>query len=470
MNRILLKLTSLTSIAHGDASPNAVGANNTRLFNRQLQRIEKPVVGATEEEAQSSIALIFKSFPVGDGALPFLESLSGSELIATLFVANVPLMYGGEGEGLFQGMERYRYLSTRLGDGVQTSSTLPELWHYISLKLGLSMFPEAHFEKMSAFFMLPYSIQGQAIGAIARKLELTVMGSRLVADSIKQTSVKYTEASNLELFAKTGYEPTPKQIAELTQPKQEAVIVPIPALSGNSLRHCILREPGANRLLGELGLAPYSDQNIENIIPIGVTRFLYAGGQMAAKSKAPNSSDLLEAEVRERYPLIDALGGSTDSFIFGEAACKIASWVICKENNFATEAIANITSNISIYDYIEETTRTRSGLGGKDKESGQMIFSYETLAAGLPVLVEVTFNPFTRPLTKGSIISAIHDWDGILGGRSDVGHGKFSFDWLDNCFDSDGNDYMEYLRANKEELANGLLDGSFGTKTKLCTA
>jgi hypothetical protein len=45
-----------------------------------------------------------------------LRTLSGGELVATLFAAQFPMVYSGEGEGLFSGLERYQYLTTRLVD------------------------------------------------------------------------------------------------------------------------------------------------------------------------------------------------------------------------------------------------------------------------------------------------------------------------------------------------------------------
>lgn len=469
IEKIVLKLTALTPVSHGEASAASVGANNTQLFNRQMQRLSRETHGATREEAESAIARVAAACEIGDSSLPFLKSLSGSELLAVMFVANAPIMFGGEGEGLFAGLERYRYLSTRLADACRCCATLPEVWHHVSLKLGLPMFPTAYFNRMAAFFMLPAAIQGQIISAIGKKLELIVMGARLVAESIKATSAEYAKAAKMEAAKSALYSPTSEQIAELCRPKQEAIVVPVPALSGNSLRHCLLREPGADRLVAELGLTPSKNQ-----ISVGAIRLLYGGGQMAAKAKAPSSADLLEATLREKYPLLDALGGSVDAFILGESCTKLSAWILCEENNRATQAVAGEVSNVSIFDYLEDTTRTRAGIGGKDKDSGQMIFNFETLAAGLPVIVEITFNPFTRPIAIGSIYQALLDWQlsgGILGGRSGTGFGKFDLEVLDGKEHlAEAATYLSYLKLNKAELAQGLLDNTFCTGVKLCAA
>ena len=144
-DRILLKLTALTPVAHGEAGANSTGPNNTTLFNRQLQRLTKETVGVDVLVARDAIANLLTASPIGADTFPLLESLKGSELVAALFVAQVPIMFPGDGEGLFTGMERYRMLSTRLADGAKCCATLPELWSYLSRKLMLPMFPSYGF-------------------------------------------------------------------------------------------------------------------------------------------------------------------------------------------------------------------------------------------------------------------------------------------------------------------------------------
>jgi hypothetical protein len=472
-DRILLQLTALTPLAHGEAGANSTGPNNTTLFNRQLQRLSKATAGADEADAKAALANLLTALPIGADTFPLMESLKGSELVAALFVAQVPIMFPGDGEGLFTGMERYRMLSTRLADGAKCSSTLPELWSYLSRKLMLPMFPTYGFEAMRAFFILPKAIQGQAIQAISKALELIVMAARMMAESIKaENKAAKNSAGNLSLFSAQVYQVTSEQLADLTRPKAEAIVMPVPSISGNALRHCLIREPGANRLIQALGLEPYSDRPGEHL-GLGVTRFLYGGGQLAAKAKAPSASDIYEAQIRSRYPIVDAVGGSTDSWMMAESACKVAGWVVCAENNVATSAIAGVESQVSIFDYLSEETKTRSGIGGKDKESGQMIFSYETLAAGLPVIVEILFNPFTQPLTIGAVWQAVEDWaveGGIVGGRSQIGHSRFAMEILQGSYGLQGEAYLDYLEAERDSLRDGLLDATMGTGAVLCAA
>ncbi len=99
-----------------------------------------------------------------------------------------------------------------------------------------------------------------------------------------------------------------------------------------------------------------------------------------------------------------------------------------------------------------------------------MIYNFETLATGLPILAEINFIPYSRDLVKGCIYNAIHDWDGILGGKSAVGHGRFNMEALHAPYEQEGKAYLDYLQENQDELKAGLLDGKLGTNFVLCQA
>jgi hypothetical protein len=316
-------------------------------------------------------------------------------------------------------------------------------------------------EKLRLFLFLPKAIQLKAIVAIAQKLDFITIAARIIVDSQKLTNKDYAKAAGKKPELINFFDLTDSQKQELISEKRENICLPIPALSNNMLRHCLLRESGANHLFEYLELEPSK-------IPVGITRLFYSGGQLAAKSKTPNNWTLLEAEIRKNYPLLDALGGSVDSFLFRESQTKVSSWIICSENNQATKAIAGITSSSSVFDFLEENTNTRQGINGNDKESGQMLINFETLAPGLEVLVEIAFNPFTNPIAIACIENAILSWDKILGGKSQIGHGKFEISELQSLVNKEL--YLEHLNAHKTLLKTGILDRTLGTGKELCAA
>jgi hypothetical protein len=380
-----------------------------------------------------------------------------------------PLAYGGlDGTGLFSGMARYQYLSTRLADGAAVCGTLAELFSFLARKLDLPHPPDRVAKLLLPFFMLPLVTQSAMLHALRQTLDLCVMGARYLAEGIKLTDEDYAAKTGQAALHERYYVLTDAQQAQLSLPSAERQAVRLPAVSGNALRHILLREPGATRLLQELHLDPLTDP-----IPVGVERFLFGGGNTAAKVTAPSNADVLEATMRQQYPFIDALGGAVDRFLMSRSAVSVASWVVCKENNPATEAVGRVTSQVSLLDTVSEITRTRAGIGGKDKDSGQMIFSYEVLPPGTQLLVEIRFQPFTAALTKGATQLAIEDWIGagaLLGAKAAQGHGRCLLRDGETPYRAEVVQYLERLRANREALAAGLRTGTFGTEMVLCAA
>jgi hypothetical protein len=462
-------ITATASTAHGEAGANSTGPNNTTLFARELTLLNSEQLSFSASEAKAALKGLLAQFPMANEHFAFLSTLSGPQLLAVIFAAQFPLLYGGEGAGLFAGMERYQYLTTRLADAAVSFSILPDAWGYVARKLALPMYPESAYRVMTAIFTMPKAIQAASLAAILKSPELIVMSARMIAEGIKASNPDYAKKAKTPQTEVGVYILSEPQAADVTA-EGKSLSVRLPAISGNSLRHNLLREPATTRLLTELGLTPD-----RNLVPIGVERFLYSGGNTQKGAKAPAASDVYEAIARQRYPMIDALGGSTDQFVMTRSQIAIASWIVCREHNWITERKTDgeVRAESSVFDLMTETTRTRSGIGGKDAESGQMIYSYETLAAGTQILVEVGFQPFTSDLTIGSMLQALLDWQawgGRIGARSNQGHSQFLADFPDDERIVLAGSYLEYLRTNREELAAGLTNATFGTEVKLCAA
>lgn len=469
----LFTMAAAHSVAHGEAGANGVGANNLTLFARELTLLKREQLGYSERDGREALTALMAAFPVGNTCCEYLSILTGAQLVATIFAAQFPLIYGGrnrgDGEGLFSGIGRYEYLQTRLSDAAASCSTLATAWGQTARRLNLPVYPEESYRVMAAMFSLPKPIQSAALSAFLEAPELVIMSARFVADSIKASSEAYAKKANQPASTLTIYAPTPEQVAEVAAAEGKLLPVRIPSLSGNSLRHSLLREPMATRLLSAVGLSP------DDPVPVGVSRFLYSGGNTTKGARAPGASDVYEAKVRRLLPMVEALGGSFDQFLLGRSAVSIASWIVCRENNWITERRTDgaVRSDASIFDLVTETTRTRGGIGGNDKESGQMIFSYETLAAQTQVMVEIRWQPFTSQMAIGATLQGLRDWQaagGAIGARNAQGHSQMvaafeadhRFAWAD--------DYLTYLDANKAEIAGHLKAATFGTEVVLCAA
>ncbi len=104
-------MTASTPLAHGEAGANSTGPNNTTLFSRELTILSREQLSQSNATAKPAINDLLQRFPVAKSNIPFLQTLTGAQLVAVLFTAQFPLMYGGEGQGLFSGLERYQYFS-----------------------------------------------------------------------------------------------------------------------------------------------------------------------------------------------------------------------------------------------------------------------------------------------------------------------------------------------------------------------
>lgn len=467
--RLLCTLTQ--SLAHGEAGSDAFGPDNLTLFHREpvLLPASPGDVSAPAQGEHQMLERLYRLCPVGVSAIEFLQSLSCAQVIGVLFIAQIIRIYGsGEGTGLFSGVSRYQYLATRLRDGVAACLTLAELWSYLGLKLLLPHPPESAYERLACFFMIGPATQAAIFVAFRKQPDVLIMGSRFVIESLKMrrdadTGTDTPGVATNELQQLTT---TPGQMSDMVSGGSEVRATRIPAISGNALRHCVLREPGATRLLQDLGCTP-----AERRVPVGVERFLYGGGNTFSRAHRPGNSDILEATVRQAYPFIDALGGAFDQFLMSQSAVAVAGWLVCRENNRATEAVAGITASHSIYDLIFETTRTRVGIGGSDKKSGQMQFVYEVLPIGTQLLIEIRFLPFAPALTYGAMQQAVTDWiadGGRLGARTAQGHGRALVEWQAEQAQESQEAYLSYLRESRAALADGLCDGTFTTGTVLC--
>lgn len=79
---------------------------------------------------------------------------------------------------------------------------------------------------------------------------------------------------------------------------------------------------------------------------------------------------------------------------------------------------------ISAYDMLTEETRTRGT--SSESDGNQMLYTYETLAVGAKLLVEVSLDTHTPAATRASLSHAISCWDGYIGGQGRQGRGRMA--------------------------------------------
>lgn len=234
----------------------------------------------------------------------------------------------------------------------------------------------------------------------------------------------------------------------------------VPSISENALRTVLFRETLADGLMQDLGVQ-------RGELPQAVVNLLFSGGNMAAGSKAPSNEIELGHMVKRNYPNLDLLGGAVDGFILPKSRLKVSAWLVTREYLPALKYIAPDlcaeAENISVYDLVSEETRTR-GTGG-EASGNQMLYTYETLAAGAKLVVELVLDPHTPELALSALGYALERWQGFIGGQGRQGRGRMAI--VSHDLPS-SNLYRQYIADNAGSLKDGLVDGTLGTGKKLC--
>lgn len=234
----------------------------------------------------------------------------------------------------------------------------------------------------------------------------------------------------------------------------------VPSISENALRAVLFRNPLHDDLLSRLAIG-------RGELPQSVVNLLFSGGNMAAGSKAPGDEMALGHQIKRLYPSLDLLGGAVDGFILPRSRLRMAAWLVAREYAPALRLIAPDlvaeAEGISAYDMLTEETRTR-GIGA-ESDGNQMLYTYETLAAGAKLLVEVSLDMHSPDATRASLAHAMTCWDGYIGGQGRQGRGRMAV-LASDLTPADA--YLAHINASRDAMRQGLTTGGLGTAKLLC--
>lgn len=221
----------------------------------------------------------------------------------------------------------------------------------------------------------------------------------------------------------------------------------------------IRREQGGHRhgFPGEGDLSP------------GTEAIFVNGGNIAGGAKQSGNPHGHAWDIRRAFPLLDLLGGCTDSFDLGESRLKVSGWLVCRENEAAligTPAADLDNARLSAYEMIDDVTQTRQATS---QGLGQMIYNCEALASGTQVLVRMTLDAHTPELTAGALDAAIWHWcqnSPAIGGQRRAGFGSVHVRAYNQGDEARGV-YESYLTENREQLLAWLKDGTLGASARV---
>lgn len=236
----------------------------------------------------------------------------------------------------------------------------------------------------------------------------------------------------------------------------------IPDISENSLRATLVRRPLHDHLIHTLGIE-------RNTLPQAVLNLLFSGGNVASGAKSPSDDMELGYSIQELYPSLELLGGAVNEFILPRSRMRMSAWPFAREYAqwiaYLDKELAEEAKKTSIWDLLFEETRTRGT--GEESSGNQMIYTYETLAAGTRILVEFTLDIHTRTEAEGALMIALMNWDGYFGGQGRQGRGRMEIRYW-KPIESSIVAYEDHLSSYGETMKAGLIDGSLGQRKPLC--
>ena len=251
----------------------------------------------------------------------------------------------------------------------------------------------------------------------------------------------------------------------------------IPHLSGNALRHKMVREPGARFLVDRWGLMGQ--------VELRLLQFLFHGGAL-------ESGNPLESVQRIRtwwrlFPLVRVVGGSLPDMIVGGSLHAWRGTLVCRENEtrvrqhaptgwMGSGRLLSADRFVGRYQYVrQDAGRTvpdlaKQELMALEPESGQMIYSGQCVSAGAVFLHGFRLRA-AKTCDLGCLLLSLALWsrdNGTIGGMASRGHGRIDMAaMLPDDVDGDAAiaEYVAHVDAVKDEAIDWLRS-EFGKKDK----
>lgn len=215
----------------------------------------------------------------------------------------------------------------------------------------------------------------------------------------------------------------------------------VPTLSGNALRHRLIREPGARWLIDRWGL--------RGALTLPQLNYLFHGGNLTEGGGRESTRQI--ADMQRLFPLTRLLGGSLPSQILSGSLLVWRGALVCEENRGAlasalpegwevpAAALRPAEAFVSPYQYTRgdaaKTTAdllpTANGNGvdrgaNHDGSSNLMIFGGQSVTRGACFLHGFTLQ-HVGPLELGALLWSLRLWQqsgGTVGGQGARGHGR----------------------------------------------
>ena len=232
---------------------------------------------------------------------------------------------------------------------------------------------------------------------------------------------------------------------------KDGQVYSIPCLSGNALRHSLVRAPAAEFMCDAVGMG---------LMPYQLADLLWHGGRL---TKATPLTAGATKSLLETVPFLALLGGALPGQILqgclkvsrGLLVCDEAADIIERRSGVAVQNTHGAETFVGSYLYTRGAEENNP-----EAVADRMIYEGECVKAGAKFYHTMSLE-MESPLVIGCLLTALTAAAKDIGGMGRIGHGELHIEWTcDGIADENAliDGYTDYLKQNAEAVRGTLLD------------
>lgn len=234
---------------------------------------------------------------------------------------------------------------------------------------------------------------------------------------------------------------------------KDGQVYSIPCLSGNALRHSLVRAPAAEYMCKAIDMP---------LMPYQLADLMWHGGRLTKAN--PLTASATKA-LLDSVPFLALLGGALPGQILqgclkvsrGLLVCDEAADIIERRSGVAVQNTHGAETFVGSYLYTRGAEENNP-----DAIQDRMIYEGECVKAGAKFYHTMSLET-TSPLAIGCLLKALTDASKDIGGMGRIGHGELHIEWActniavgDERTFIDG--YSDYLKQNADTVKSALMD------------
>lgn len=234
---------------------------------------------------------------------------------------------------------------------------------------------------------------------------------------------------------------------------KDGQVYSIPCLSGNALRHSLVRASAAEYMCKAIDMP---------LMPYQLADLMWHGGRLTKAN--PLTASATKA-LLDSVPFLALLGGALPGQILqgclkvsrGLLVCDEAADIIERRSGVAVQNTHGAETFVGSYLYTRGAEENNP-----DAIQDRMIYEGECVKAGAKFYHTMSLET-ASPLAIGCLLKALTDASKDIGGMGRIGHGELHIEWA--CTDIAVGDertlidgYSDYLKQNADTVKSALMD------------